>query len=894
MSKIIRVVVAFVCLFLVIPNQSVNAIGSDRFISTSGVDTGDCSTNPCRTLAYAIDQADDGDTIMLSSGIFPTNVSIDKNLTIQGIGMDLTTLDGSDLYRVLLIQSSAEVILSDLAIMHGNSWLSSNNDGAGVYNEGTLTLSKVIISNNQADAGGGIFTEGSLFMTDCILSYNTATGGGGLFINPSRQIAVSLERVSVINNSATWYTGAIVVQGDQSSLVSLTNVTVSGNTASDVGGILVKDLSPITSIVNTTISNNSGGVKNLESISIRSTIISGNSTFNCSGTGDWNSLGNNLQDSTDCNLTDVSDIQNTDPLLEPLADNGGFTPTMALSENSPAIDTGTNIDCPTIDQRGVRRPVGSLCDIGAYEYVVNTQPETVIDVVGPPDSPTNNTSLICNFDGFDNESAIQYYECSFDAAPYAICESPFSMNGLSEGAHIFNVRAVDLLDAIDETPALFEWTVDTTNPSVLINQASEQLDPTLEGVVLFTASFSEPILGFEPGDISFTGSTAPGTFSATIIGDGPSYTISVSGMTNSGTVVVSIPSDAVTDIAGNLNTSSIATDNSVTYVDPAPTTTFNQSDTQSDPVNHGPILFTAVFSEPIVGFTSDDIDFTGSTVSGALAAAISGDGPTYTVSVSGMTGDGSVMVSIPADVVTDVAGNSNGISSSLDNSVVFDITSPTVTLDQAVGQDDPINAGPILFTAVFSEPVVGFTSGDIDFTGSTVSGTLAAAISGDGPIYTVSVSGMTGDGSVMVSIPADVVTDEAGNSNFISSSSDNMVRYDDIAPSVTINQSSDQRDPATQIPLKFEVIFSEQIVGFSGNDVSFSGSTTPGELIATIVGGGPTFTVFVSGMSRSGVITVSIPAATVQDLAGNNSLASSSIDNEIRYIAPVLWIPLSH
>src|SRR4029434_4984880 len=96
-------------------------------------------------------------------------------------------------------------------------------------------------------------------------------------------------------------------------------------------------------------------------------------------------------------------------------------------------------------------------------------------------------------------------------------------------------------------------------------------------------------------------------------------------------------------------------------------------------------------------------------------------------------------------------------------SLVVDATAPTVTINQAAGQNDPTNASPIQFTAVFSEAVTGFTASNVSFTGSTVGGTLVASISGTGPTYTVSVTGMNGTGVVVASIPAARVTDLAGD-----------------------------------------------------------------------------------------------------------------------------------
>ena len=80
-------------------------------------------------------------------------------------------------------------------------------------------------------------------------------------------------------------------------------------------------------------------------------------------------MGYNLSDDASCNLTQPTDITNTDPLLGPLADNGGATLTHVLLPGSPAIDSGDDVACPASDQRGVSRPQGAGCDRGAVEAV---------------------------------------------------------------------------------------------------------------------------------------------------------------------------------------------------------------------------------------------------------------------------------------------------------------------------------------------------------------------------------------------------------------------------------------------------------------------------------------------------------------------------------------------
>ena len=98
--------------------------------------------------------------------------------------------------------------------------------------------------------------------------------------------------------------------------------------------------------------------------------------------------------------------------------------------------------------------------------------------------------------------------------------------------------------AAGDNIVFWDGTVDATPPTVTINQKSTapaQADPTNGSPILFTATFSEPVTGLAAGDISFAGSTAPGTLAAVVSGGPSVYTISVSGMTSDGLVVASIP-----------------------------------------------------------------------------------------------------------------------------------------------------------------------------------------------------------------------------------------------------------------------------------------------------------------------------------------------------------------
>ncbi len=326
--------------------------------------------------------------------------------------------------------------------------------------------------------------------------------------------------------------------------------------------------------------------------------------------------------------------------------------------------------------------------------------------------------------------------------------------------------------------------VDQTAPTVTINQAAGQADPTNASPINFTVVFSEPVVGFAANDVSFTGSTVGGTLVANVTSTGPTtYNVAVTGMTGTGTVVASIPAGAAVDAANNLSTASTSTDNSVTFDATAPGVTINQAAGQADPTNSKPINFTVVFSKPVTGFDAGEVDLSASTVVGTLTPVVTGGPSTYNVAISGTFGDGLVIASIPGDVAQDASGNGNAASTSTDNQVTYDGTPPTVTINQAAGQADPTSGSTINFTVLFSENVADFATGDVTLSGTANATT--ATVTGSGTTYNVAVSGMTGDGDVIASIAGGVAHDAAGNGNNASTSTDNTVVYDKTPPAVS-------------------------------------------------------------------------------------------------------------
>lgn len=180
---------------------------------------------------------------------------------------------------------------------------------------------------------------------------------------------------TLAGNVATEFGGGLYATED----TTLENVTISGNEADSNGGGIFVGLTTVT-VTNSTIVTNTaagagsgGGINNLGgAVTVKNTIVADNAEDNCGGA--ITSAGHNLEDADTCDFDAAGDQANTDPMLEPLADNGGSTPTHALLSGSPAIDAGDDAACPATDQRGVSRPADgdldgtAICDIGAFEY----------------------------------------------------------------------------------------------------------------------------------------------------------------------------------------------------------------------------------------------------------------------------------------------------------------------------------------------------------------------------------------------------------------------------------------------------------------------------------------------------------------------------------------------
>ncbi len=318
-----------------------------------------------------------GGGIWSDSGLVVTASTITGNLAAQrggGIYSDGTlTLTNSTVSNNTAAQfEGGGIFVNQGTADLSGSTVSDNTaegTGGGIRNDGAVTIANSTVRGNSAGGdGGGIDSHfGTLDITNTAISDNTAHGWGGGISNDA---TLTLTNSALANNHADIQGGGISDPGD----ATLTNVTVSGNSVPGNGTGGVYNSSGNMTITNSTIVGNSashtGGLRSLTTATLKNTIVADNTGPDCTGnTGAITSVGHNLDSDGSCELAALGDLSNVaDAKIGPLADNGGPTLTRALLAGSPAIDAGSS-DCPppATDQRGVARPQGPACDIGAFE-----------------------------------------------------------------------------------------------------------------------------------------------------------------------------------------------------------------------------------------------------------------------------------------------------------------------------------------------------------------------------------------------------------------------------------------------------------------------------------------------------------------------------------------------
>lgn len=362
-------------------------------------------------------------------------------LTIDGTGQTIT-ISGNNSVQIMTVSSGAQLTLENLKVTKGKT---------GIFNTGNLTVTNSTFSDNHSDTGGAIYNYGgNITVTDSTFSGNSAGSGGGILNftgiinitssifsdNSAASTGGSIANLGTFTITDSTFTGnstkgsndAIVSAGGgiyNNGTFAVTSSTFSNNSTvgtTTAGGGIANDHGTLT-VANSTFFGNStngtnygygGGISNGGALTVTNSTFSGNSANASSGGNLFNSgvltLKNtilaNSPSGDDCassggtitasgvNLVEdgacsIPGALTADPLLGPLANNGGPTQTMALLPGSPAIDAADDAICAAapvddLDQRGVTRPQGTQCDIGAYEFMLTLTTTTLnVDPTSP-------------------------------------------------------------------------------------------------------------------------------------------------------------------------------------------------------------------------------------------------------------------------------------------------------------------------------------------------------------------------------------------------------------------------------------------------------------------------------------------------------------------------------
>ena len=315
------------------------------------------------SLRKTLTKTNDGDTIFVPGRVYTLTsgeLTVKDAITIKGAGARKTIISAAKNSQVFNVNAGlSKVTFAKLKITKGYS---PDDDGAGIRSESSLTLKNVAITKNRVEPssinyGGGVHTVEDLTIRNSLVSQNTAYNGGGLSVEGiAKVIDTTLANNTAGDPESNGNSGAI--ETDDGIFI---DSTIVGNRCFNGTGC--------------------GGAFHGSNNTFKGTIIGRNFSFQTNGQpagspgnpGAFNSCseagvssGHNLTDDPTCMLEELSDINTSTFNLGKLKNNGGQTDTMMPAKSSPAYNGGAKT-CTAKDQRGVKRPQGKRCDIGAVE-----------------------------------------------------------------------------------------------------------------------------------------------------------------------------------------------------------------------------------------------------------------------------------------------------------------------------------------------------------------------------------------------------------------------------------------------------------------------------------------------------------------------------------------------
>ncbi|HEO69977.1 MAG TPA: hypothetical protein ENN80_01845 [Candidatus Hydrogenedentes bacterium] len=329
------------------------------------------------------------------------------------------------------------------------------------------------------------------------------------------------------------------------------------------------------------------------------------------------------------------------------------------------------------------------------------------------------------------------------------------------------------------------------------------------------------------------------------------------------------------------------------------------------PTNDTVVRFTVQFNEPVMNFGLDDVLITQTgTVTHTNTSVLPATGPasTYTVRFSGITGIGTLSMSVDTtgDIVDRVG---NPIESSVTSlSVIFleDTDAPYCTAIYPT-TSSPTNDNTVYFAVAFSEPVYDFDGTDLLFSKSGTVGFTTATVSPTTGViptdaYTVAVHGVTGDGRLWFRVDTDGDVKDTFHNPLQSSVVGDQLTIDNTPPAILFNGP----DPVSTSdgPVEYTVIYDD--LHFDTTSITLSAADITvlnvGKAAPTVVVSGTAPNqrlVTISDLAGSdigaGEVAIQVTrVGTAYDLAGNTAPISGESDPfTVEEGMPLAWWPLA-
>jgi FG-GAP-like repeat/Abnormal spindle-like microcephaly-assoc'd, ASPM-SPD-2-Hydin len=459
-------------------------------------------------------------TVTLTNGVLELN----SNINIIGPGEAVFAVSGEGSQTVFLVDDAAIATISGLTVTLGESsdnggaitsdgTLTLTNmavthsaatlDGGGIYNTGTLTVNSSVISGNVATVnGGGVASTGTTVFYDSTISGNTATGNGGGIDNDG---PFSVPQSTFFGNTAA---DGSAIENEASGITELLQCTVTGNTATIMGGGTI-----------TNLDTDEGAMTILNSIDAGNS-SSGGDCITCGGQSGFNVFSVNAETLN----------------LGPLTNNGGPTQTLLPQLGSPVIGAGSvaldqNTGLPQSlanDQRGAgfARIINNMVDLGSVQ--ANAGPASFL-TLNVTDSSVAGQPLVVTVSAFtaaENPAASFTDTVHFTSSdPQAQLPADYTFTGADAGTHVFSVtletsgaQTITVTDVQQSTLTATQTVTVSAGPASSIIALAGSGQTTTPGTTFPTAleaevtdAFGNPISGIS---ITFTAPTtgASGTF----------------------------------------------------------------------------------------------------------------------------------------------------------------------------------------------------------------------------------------------------------------------------------------------------------------------------------------------------------------------------------------------